>query len=1426
MAKSKSKSIRLARSFEDEILLSVKSWLELTGALSSCSSKEKGDVFERLVQLYLLFDPIYDFEYVWKLDELPEAHRRKLGLVAADKGIDLIAKDKSGYIAVQAKYVSQATRSISWTKLSTFIGLAFGVSKQFNHALVCTTAHRITDVLDSASDVSTRTSEVWNQLGKEFFKFAHATIKQKPLPKLVAKKPRPHQKRAVKDSVAYFLERKSKRGKLILPCGAGKSLTAYWIAKELNSKSILVVVPTLALVQQTLTTWLREFNAHNEKADWLFVCSDDTAGKPDPDSLTCSVQELGVQRQTNPELIAKWLRKRSKRTKVLFTTYHSGKLVSQAARLAKVTMQLAIFDEAHKTVGQKDKAFSHLLFDSNIKIKRRLFMTATERRYRGSSSNVVSMDDEDVYGDTIHLLTFKEALQCKRPQILCDYRILTVAVTQKQVRELIQDRRYVKPDSGEWADIDAASLAAVVALNKASESYPISHSISFHRSIQRAKAFKEHCETYASLIADEELDVFHVNGQQPTAIRRSKLRSFEDSQNALLTNARCLTEGVDVPKIDCVLFADPKRSRVDIVQSAGRAMRPSPGKDKGVIILPLVLDEGEGLEDVMESSSFRWVLGALRDLASNDERIVEYFRSVSEEGRSDGGVIDFEFSTIDAQTINLEKFEEAIHLACWQSIGPISPRPFKEARKFVRELGLDSSIAWREYCLDDARPPDIPTNPHRSYRNTGWLNWGDWLGTGRQSGGWRAFSEARDFARSLSLESSSQWRKFCQGKLDDYSPKPADIPAEPAGVYEAKGWVDWADWLDSEYRIVEWRPFEEARKFARGLGVTTAKQWSKFCRGELPEKGVLPADIPKAPQATYKEWQGFADWFGKELYRNKGFRDFESARKFVHSLNLKPRWSVWKSYCKGEIPDLTAKPKDIPSNPNRRYAKSGWAGIDDWLGGYEPVHTWRSFVEAREFARSLRLPGTKEWNEYCSEEVNGIPSKPSDIPKRPNNVYLDDGWINWADWLGKSGWRDFESARSWVHTLNFSGQKDWFKWIKGERPDLPSKPDDIPTNPSLTYKDDGWKGYGDWLGTGRNRGTWRDFKKARRYARSLKLASGAEWSRFAKGELPDKGQLPADIPKAPQNVYDEWKGLSDWLGTTNIAPRWHVYRDFEAARTFARGLGLTNVKQWQLYTQGKKKGLPKLPSDIPATPDQTYRKKGGWVSYPDWLGSDTRSNKAVWMDFADARLFARGLGLESIYEWRDYVNGKIEGKPVLPLDIPKSPDGPYKRMGVWVSWPDWLANEYPPFSEAKVFASSLGLTCKNHWARYCEANLESNGRVVGKYSRYPDGTYNNDGWTDWVDYLEIRKFVSARAFARKLGLKTSREWKHYCDGKFNELGSKPADIPAKPNRTYKQLGWVSWEDWLFYPSKRQFAYSNSIQINKIIFNLFVKLSKI
>ena len=372
------------------------------------------------------------------------------------------------------------------------------------------------------------------------------------------------------------------------------------------------------------------------------------------------------------------------------------------------------------------------------------------------------------------------------------------------------------------------------------------------------------------------------------------------------------------------------------------------------------------------------------------------------------------------------------------------------------------------------------------------------------------------------------------------------------------------------------------------------------------------------PKRPYKKGgsKGMSDSQGtrKTAPRRRKFLPYEEARAFVHSLNLKTELE-WRFYCNGGLTGKGKRSKDIPSNPDKTYAKKGWKSWGEWLGTNSTPH-YRKFLpyeEAHAFACSLGLKSKVEWKSYRKRELTKKRSHLKKIPANPEATYAGKGWKSWGEWLGTGTtspnykfFRTFKEARAFVCSLNLKSELEWRYYCKGELTTKGTRPHDIPSNPDHTYAEKGWKGYGDWLGTGRISNklrVHRPFEEARKFVRSLHLKSTKEWLKFTKGQMPEKGTLPSDIPANPCGAYRNkgWLGVGDWLGTGVLATKFRKYRSFHDARTFVRSLKLRNQDEWRMFCMRKMPEKGTLPSDIPTNPRITYAKSG-WVNTADWLG--------------------------------------------------------------------------------------------------------------------------------------------------------------------------------------------------------------------------------
>jgi predicted helicase len=527
--------------WRDRLIASCTSWNEFWERTKKLSTDgQRGAAFERLTQLYLQTTPEYraGLRHVWTIREVPPDVCKRLNLPFRDEGIDLIACTRHGeYWAIQSKFRSQRDKPLTRKELGTFSSLAFNTCSNIALAVVAHTCSKPVSKRHLMRNTTEIGLDPWQSLDSETWRLIVAKLKGRSARPEI-RRPRPHQRAAISAARTHFISNGAARGRLIMPCGTGKGLTAYWIAEALKAKTILVAVPSLALVRQSLADWTREFLAHSVVPDWLCVCSDESAGNLERDEFVGEIYDLGLPTHTDTKEIAALLRARSNGPRIVFTTYQSSDKLAAAARKARIKFDLAILDEAHKTVGVHSKRFATLLRETKINVRHRVFMTATERVFRGERNDVLSMDSEKDYGKRFFHLSFKEAI---KQRIITDYKVLTMTVSDRRIRELIDENRILNLDFRDLDEAEAQSIAAGIALKRVYRRHRINHAISFHRSIRAADRFREQQDALNRLrdIGPKTTNL-HISSKKTAGQRSDLLRQFVDHKRALMTNARCL----------------------------------------------------------------------------------------------------------------------------------------------------------------------------------------------------------------------------------------------------------------------------------------------------------------------------------------------------------------------------------------------------------------------------------------------------------------------------------------------------------------------------------------------------------------------------------------------------------------------------------------------------------------------------------------------------------------------------------------------------------------------------------------------------------------------------------------------------------------------------------------------------------------------
>lgn len=589
------------------------------------NTKEVGDAFEILVEAYLYLNPVLKAKDVWLVGDVPSRIRTRLNLPAGTKGIDGVYEDTGGnLIPYQAKYRTDKD-TLSYTEVSSFLGVT---EESLKDRVIFTNARELAGDITKRKGLRSVRAAQFHSLEQEDFSRINAWLSDKK-PEFKRWQPLPHQKEAVEKITADL--KQASRTTAVMACGTGKTLVALWAAEAQKPKTVLVLVPSLALLSQTLPDWCKQ-SIWGNRFRYLCVCSDasvDQSAKNDDYALKQSDLEFTVT--TESKQVEEFLAANRSGVNVIFSTYQSAEVV--AAGLKGAAVDFAIFDEAHKTTGPKEGLFAFCLSDKNILIKKRLFLTATPRHYdlrkrdKEGDFITVSMSDEKVYGKVSYRLSFSAAVAA---EIIVPYKvIISVSLNKDLDDEVLRTGSTLIRRN----QIQAKWVANQIALKRAIKKTSASKIITFHSRVKLAEDFAgDGAQGFSEHVKG--VDVFHVNGGQSAASRKVTLEDFKASRKGLISNARCLTEGVDVPSVDMVAFVDPRKSKIDIAQAAGRAMRQSKATNKklGYIVVPLFIEQkkNETESEALARSGFDEMAMVLGAMLENDDDLVDLIREMQE----------------------------------------------------------------------------------------------------------------------------------------------------------------------------------------------------------------------------------------------------------------------------------------------------------------------------------------------------------------------------------------------------------------------------------------------------------------------------------------------------------------------------------------------------------------------------------------------------------------------------------------------------------------------------------------------------------------------------------------------------------------------------------------------------------------------------
>ena len=628
---------------------------------SSQSEREKGTYFEELIACYLRNEATYRDLYsdVWTYAEWAALQ----GLDKRDAGIDLVARTQgTGEIhAIQCKLYAADYR-LQKNDIDSFF-TASGKRPFAHRVIVSTTNHWSTHAEEALRDQQPPVSKIdLNDLESSQIDWSRYQPKSAPVLK-IKKELRLHQQQALESTLVGL--QTADRGRLIMACGTGKTFTSLKIAEALagKGKRVLFLVPSLSLLSQTLTEWTQESAVPLHS---FAVCSDSDVGKKrhkEDDSVQTFTHELRYPATTEPSRLATEMARRhdDAHMSVVFSTYHSIDVISLAQHgHGLADFDLIVCDEAHRTTGatfgdDDESNFVKVHDAAFISGAKRLYMTATPRIYSEAAEakaeqaevRLYGMNNEGWYGPELHVLTFSEAV---RRGLLVDYKVIVLSVEESHVSRRIQS--LLKDENNQLKVDDAAKIIGCwKALAKQGLTEELNgdyetmrRAVAFCQVIEVSKGAKTHkvssknianmfqavVEAYQASEEDEVVSTLaceadHVDGSMNASEKEAKLvwlkANAADNTCRILSNVRCLSEGVDVPALDAVLFLTPRNSQVDVVQSVGRVMRNAPGKKRGYVVLPVVIPAGVEPHDALnDNKTYAVVWQVLQALRSHDDR--------------------------------------------------------------------------------------------------------------------------------------------------------------------------------------------------------------------------------------------------------------------------------------------------------------------------------------------------------------------------------------------------------------------------------------------------------------------------------------------------------------------------------------------------------------------------------------------------------------------------------------------------------------------------------------------------------------------------------------------------------------------------------------------------------------------------------------
>lgn len=778
----------------------------------SVDTRQQGTRFERIVKWFLENDPswVERLAEVWMWDDAPEELRRG----HADMGIDLVALDEDGsYWAIQAKCYTE--KKLSERDVSTFFMNAL-VDDHYGHFMIADTAPAVTKTLENYIndhsdrdivrldlDTMRRANLDWGAFEAGSRAGARTTYD-----------PRPHQVEAI-EAVKQELADHD-RCSLVMACGTGKTLTALRLCEQYpgtGGGTVLFLAPSISLVSQSMRDWVNQTRGH---INVYVVCSDAKASKVSEEAYG-QLSDIPFPATTSAETVASRFSPKPTALNVVFSTYQSIDVIHEAQKLGLPDFDLIVCDEAHRTTGVMDGegAFQRVHDNDFIHGKKRLYMTATPRIYGEGAKNkaadgaveIASMDDERVYGRVAYRLTFGKAVAAG---LLTDYKIVIMQVGEDQMGRAMQEE-YSRENApiplsdaakfvGCWkamfdrrhstsvADLATRGRHAETTVGDDESDRVLHHAIAFAASIKDSKSLTDKFQTviddYTKSLEDTSenaatihangivtVDIKHVDGTMDAQMRADRLDWLSADTPAnecrILSNARCLAEGIDVPDLDAVIYLSARKSKVDIIQSVGRVMRRAPGKQYGYIIVPVVVPLGGDPDKILSSGAYETVWQVVRALRSHDERLEAIINAASlGDTEALRRIVEVEVLDENRLRLNRRKTRRTSHVGAEDHIGDAGQEPDERGTNAVEDVQgeLDYELAEMAKAINAQIVRKCGTK----------IYWGEWTDDIAHI----AAARAEQIARIVQDDPAKDaFERYLQGLRDSLNPAYTDTQA-------------------------------------------------------------------------------------------------------------------------------------------------------------------------------------------------------------------------------------------------------------------------------------------------------------------------------------------------------------------------------------------------------------------------------------------------------------------------------------------------------------------------------------------------------------------------------------------------------------------------------------------------------------------------